>query len=224
MDSLSVISCAAAFLVAVIAFAYGAVRLLPMHTLAYFHFLIWGVACFALLCLSACVSSLCNIVYEPYVSLGSFGIVGVYIAFLCANFGVLDKTVDERTPDTRKARYLAFAAPSAGTALIVRLCAEYFSEGRTASGILLILLSIPMLFSCYLNVKHLMLPVDAMGILKATRGCNGMCLLFVLIEIFYMYAVAFDAVLFMNLFFFLHSVVLLLLMYFAVKGAEKWSL
>ena len=211
-------------MVSAAAFVYGASRLLNKNTLAYFHFLIWGVACFALLALSACVNCLCHTVYEPYVSLGSFGSVGVYIAFLSANRGVLDKIVDERTASTRKARYLALIVPVIAAALTVWLCIKYASDGHTASGILLLVLSIPMIYSCYLNIKHLLLPVDAMEILKATKGCNATCLVFVLVEFLYMLAAAFDSTLLVDLFFFLRAAVLLLLMIFAVRGEKKWQL
>lgn len=224
MEYLSVISSAAAFLVSGLAFTYGALKLLKINTLAYFHFLIWGVACFMLLSLSACVNYLCNAAYEPYISIGSFGSLGVYIAFLCANSGVLDKIVDEKLPETRKYRYIALIVPVLALVAVTWLFSAYFKKGNTVSGIIMVALCIPMISSCYFNIKHLLLPADAMGILKATAGCNAMCLVFTLIEFLYMFAVSFDALVFANLFFFLRSVALLLLMIFSVKGAKKWLL
>lgn len=224
MDYLSIATYAAAFAVSAITFICGARRLLNKKTLAYFHFLIWGVACFVLLSLSACVNCLCAATYEPYVSLGSFGSAGVYIAFLSANLGVLDRIVDERTPSTRKARYLALIFPVIVEAVILWLCANYVSRGHIASGIMLLILSVPMVISCYLNIKHLLLPMDAMEILKATRGCDVTCLIFALVEFLYILTVAFGSVLFAEILFFLRSAMLVLLMIFAVRGAKKWLL
>lgn len=224
MDYLSIATYAASFAVSAIAFTCGARRLLNKKTLAYFHFLIWGVACFVLLSLSACVNCLCATAYEPYVSLASFGSAGVYIAFLSANLGVLDRIVDERTPSTRKAKYLALIVPVIVAAVILRLCAKYVLEGRIASGIMLLLISIPMVISCYLNIKHLFLPMDAMEILKATRGCDVTCLIFALVEFLYILTVAFGSVLLADILFFLRAAVLMLLMIFAVRGARQWLL
>ena len=63
-----------------------------------------------------------------------------------------------------------------------------------------------------------------MGILKATEGCDIMCLIFVIIEFLYMLAAALDFAALEALCFFLRSAALLLLMIFAVRGAEKWQL
>ena len=62
--------------------------------------------------------------------------MGVCIAFLSANFGVLDRVVDEGTPDAKKARGFALLLPAAAAALTVWICVKYISAGRTASGIL----------------------------------------------------------------------------------------
>ena len=224
MYDLPLISCVSAFVISAAAFVFGAVRLLSRRTLAYFHFLIWGVACFVLLALSACVNILCDAVFTQYIPIGAFGIIGVYTALLCANFGVLDKIVDERSSETGKARHLAMIAPIISAITVILLCIKYFSDGRYASAVLLILLSGPMIFGVYLNLKHLLLPVDDMGILNATRGCNFTCLVFSFIELFFMYSDAFRLTGLSGGLFVARSVALLGLMLFAVKGSEKWSL
>lgn len=223
-DYVSLISYFASFAVAVIALIYGAGRLLKKSTLAYFHFLIWGVACFVLVSLSTCVNYICGSINNPHITLASCGIVGVLIAFLSANMGVLDKLVDERTDSTKKARTLAIIVPIIFVVILGVICADYLKAKRYDFAILLIALGIPMVLGGYFNTKHLLLPMDDMQILKATRGCNVMCLIFDITEILYILSTTYGQELITSACYFIRSVSVLVLIIFAVKGASKWSL
>ena len=223
-DHISLISYFASFAVAAIAFIYGAKRLLKKSTLAYFQFLIWSAACFVLVSLSTCVNYICGSIYNPHITLASCGIIGVLIAFLSANMGVLDKLVDERTDNTKKARYLACIVPIVFAAMLGIACASYFKARRFDFAILLIALGIPMVLGGYFNTKHLLLPMDDMQILKTTRGCNIMCLVFDVTEILYIFSTVYGQTPVISVCYFVRSVSVLVLIVFAVRGDSKWSL
>lgn len=223
-DCASIIPYLASLAAAASALVFGAKRLLRKSTLAYFQFLIWGAACFALASLSAFVNYVCGSTDNLHVTLASCGIIGVLIAFLCANMGVLDKLVDEKNDSTRKARRIAFVTPVVFAAALGVACVRNLEEGRGNFSLLIIALGVPMVLGSYYNTKHLLLPMDGMQILKMTRGCNIMCLLFDAAEVVYMTASAYEKPVVTDVCYVVRSLIVLVLIVFAVRGSKEWSL
>ena len=89
---------------------------------------------------------------------------------------LFDKIVDEGK--NRKAKRLSLIAP----AFLLALYAVFaFSPSNTNSAVVTVIgfASIcPALFASYYNLKHLLLPEDAMGFLKITKGINVLALVF----------------------------------------------
>ena len=166
-------------LIAVFAFGMGAGKLFKKGTPMYWQLYICAAGCFALRQLSETVNFLCGI--QGNIGVGMLGIFGCNFFLLSANYGTLDKVVDDSGAENKPARRLALIAP----AVLAALTALVFFAWRKNDplcGALWLLVLLPMLPASYFNMKHLLLPLDAFELLRATRGCNLLSLGFYLLS------------------------------------------
>ena len=109
-------------------------------------------------------------VHEVF-SIGMLGILGCNYFLLSANYGTLDRIVDDGAKENRRARLFANVAPI----VIALLCFNVFlvwKDKDLICAVLWMLMLLPAIPSSYFNLKHILLPVDACGFLRATRNCN----------------------------------------------------
>ena len=99
----------ASFLIAAFAFGFGAAKLFKKKKPLYLQLLVCAAGCFAIQQLSNAVNIWCNV--TAAVSIGMLGIFGCNFFLLSANFGTLDRIVDDGK-GSGKARKLALAAPA----------------------------------------------------------------------------------------------------------------
>lgn len=158
------------FLISGGAFLYGIVRFYRKTTPMYFRLLVWAVGCYALKSLWGEINLLCGN-QEP-VNISVVGVIGCCWFLLSANLGTLDSIVDEHGASGRPARLIALAAPS--VMLLDLLWAGYSCRGSVPVGSLILtgIGFLPVLPASYFCLKHLLLPVDTFGFLRATRLCN----------------------------------------------------
>ena len=170
-----------AFLISAGAFAFGAARFFKKKKPMYFQLLICAAGCFALKELSYAVTELCGGEELP-VSVALLGAFGSFFFLLSANYGQLDGIVDDGDKANRKARVLAWIAPIVfGAALAVVLFTS--SKGGTAIRVIYGIAFLPVLPASYYNLKHLLLPIDPFGFLRATKMCNVAALYFYVLNI-----------------------------------------
>ena len=210
----------ASFLIAAFAFGYGVFRLFRKKIPLYLQLYVCAAGCFALERLSAAVNLWCG-VYEPF-SIGMLGIFGCNFFLLSANFGTLDKIVDDGT-DSRKARTSAIAAPIAMALLLLGVFLAW-KKTELFGAFLWIFLLLPILPASYFNLKHLLLPPDPFGFLKATRACNDSALCFSVIEALCGAFSAGGGSVLSSVFPILASLSAAALTISAVKGAKKWGI
>lgn len=166
-----------AFAVSAIAFGYGAVYLFKKDIPDYFKCYVCAIGCYMLEELWVIVNALLgNGSQDGLVTVRLVGCFGCLCFMLSANASVFDKIVDEGK--SKKAKGLSLAAPAV---LLVIYAFTVFSPLNTSSVAVTVIgfVSIgPALFAAYYNLKHLLLPNDAMGFLKFTRGINVLALVF----------------------------------------------
>lgn len=113
---------------------------------------------------------------DGLVTVRLFGFFGCLCFMLSANANEFDKVVDDGTD--RKSRVTALIAP----AVLLMLYAQYaFSPVNPMPTAVIVtgLISIsPALFAAYFSLKHLILPEDAMGFLRAAEGIDILALVF----------------------------------------------
>ena len=164
------------FLVSGFSFGFGAVRLFRKGKPLYFQLLVCAAGCFALKQLSETVTLLCGGSTDTY-TVGMFGVFGCNFFLLSANYGTLDKIVDDGSSPNRRAKLVSLAAPAAMLMLSILVFFAWKTK-ETLCAVMWLLMLLPALPASYFNMKHLLLPMDDFGFLRATKPCNIAALCF----------------------------------------------
>ena len=207
-------------LIAVFAFGWGAGKLFKKGTPLYWQLYICAAGCFALRQLSETVNILCGI--QGNISVGMLGIFGCNFFLLSANYGTLDKVVDDGGAENKSARRLALLAPAVLAALIA-LVFFAWRKNDPLCGALWLLMLLPMLPASYFNLKHLLMPLDAFELLRATRPCNLAALGFYLLSALYAVFRALGKTAAAGGVSVVLSASMLFLVSAAIRGAKKWK-
>lgn len=210
----------ASFLIAAVAFGFGAVRLFKKKKPLYFQLLVCAAGCFALQMLSHTVNLWCGVTEE--VSIGMLGIFGCNFFLLSANYGTLDRVVDDGK-GSRGARRLAVLAPVVMAALTALVFFAWLDKNRLCAWMWLLML-LPAVAAAYFNLKHLLLPMDPFELLRATRPCNLAALAFCVLTALYGFASAAAGAAVTDAFTVLMSLSMLALVLCSIKGAKQWGI
>ena len=210
----------ASFLIAAFAFGFGAINLFKKKNPMYLQILVCAAGCFALQQLSYVVNIWCNV--TAAVSIGMFGIFGCNFFLLSANFGTLDKIVDDGK-GTGKARAISVIAPIIMAVLAVIAFLSWKNKDMFCAVMWLIML-IPALPASYFNLKHILLPMDPFEFLRATKPCNIAALLFYVVTAVYVICSANTENAVSGILSVAMSLSVLALSLCAVKGAKKWGI
>ena len=206
-----------AFLIALFAFIFGAVKLFKPKKPLYFKLLICSVGCYALAQLSGLVYLWCDMINGVWTWM--LGIFGCGMFLVSANYGAYDSLVDDGT--FLKARREALAAPLVFIIMII-VIALLWRKTSIFKAIMLVVMLGPSVPASYFSLKHLLLPMDDFGLLKGTRSCDILQLAFfsaALINAVLLYFSAGIAEGIIELFI---SIVLCLLTFAAIKGETIW--
>ena len=218
---LDVIYGVASFVIAAVAFWFGAVKLFTRKKPFYMKLLVCAAGCFMLEQQLLLINLWCG-VHEVF-SIGMLGILGCNYFLLSANYGTLDKIVDDRAIENRPARLLAIIAP----VIIALLCLNAFFAWRDKDiicDILWMLMLLPAIPASYFNLKHILLPEDPGGFLRATRNSNISALILYVIMTFFVRCSATDNSRLEGILSLLMSLAVLGITISAVKGAKKWGI
>ena len=210
----------ASFLIAAFAFGFGAFRLFKKKKPMYLQILVSAAGCFALQQLSYVVNIWCDV--TAAVSIGMFGIFGCNFFLLSANFGTLDKIVDDGK-GSGKARVISIIAPVIMAVLAVAAFLSWKDKDMFCAVMWLVML-IPALPASYFNLKHILLPMDPFEFLRATKPCNISALVFYAVTAAYVICSATMGSTVSGVLSVAMSVSVLGLSLCAVKGAKKWGI
>ena len=216
----NIIFAIASFLIAAFAFGFGAARLFKRKKPMYFQLLVAAAGCFALQQLSYLVNIWCEV--AAAASVGMLGIFGCNFFLLSANFGTLDRIVDDGR-GTRRARTAAVIAPVVTAALSI---IAFFSwKGKDLfSAVMWLLMLLPAVPASYFNLKHILLPMDPFEFLRATKPCNIAALVFYAVTAVYVIGSAEAGSTISGILSVAMSLSALSLSLCAVRGAEKWGI
>ncbi|MBQ0083409.1 MAG: hypothetical protein KBS52_01410 [Clostridiales bacterium] len=210
----------ASFLIAAFAFGFGAAKLFKRKKPLYLQILVCAAGCFAIEQLSSAVNLWCNV--NEAVSIGMFGIFGCNFFLLSANFGTLDRIVDD-SRSSKKARTLSVIAPIIIAALAV-LAFIAWKDKDMFCAVMWLIMMFPALPASYFNLKHILLPLDPFEFLKLTKPCNIASLVFYVLTAAYAICSAMTGAILTGVFSILMSLSVLALSFFAVRGAERWGI
>ena len=208
------------FLIAAFAFGYGADKLFKKKKPMYLQILVCAAGCFAIQQLSYVVNLWCDV--TAAVSIGMLGIFGCNFFLLSANFGTLDKIVDDGS-GSGKARAGAVIAPVVMAALAVSAFLAWKDRDLFCAVMWLVML-LPALPASYFNLKHILLPMDPFEFLRATRPCNIAALAFYLVTSAYVICSASAGSTVSGILSVLMSAAAMALSLSAVWGSKKWGI
>ena len=208
------------FLIALAAFVYGASGLFRKKKPLYFRILACAAGCLALQRLSHVVNLWCGVFATG--GIGMLGIFGCNFFLLSANYGALDKIVDDGR-DSKKARSVAFVAPVIMAALTV-IAFLAWKDRDTFCAVMWLVILLPSLPASYFSLKHVLLPMDPFGFLKTTRPCDTAALVFYAVTAAYGICSLTAGSAVSGVLSVLMSMSVLCLTLYAVKGASKWEI
>ena len=208
------------FLIAGFAFGYGAAKLFKKKKPMYLQLLVCAAGCFAIQQLSYTVNIWCQV--TETVSIGMLGIFGCNFFLLSANFGTLDKVVDDGR-DSGKARAVSVIAPVI-MAILVIVAFFTWKDRDMFCAVMWLVMLIPALPASYFNLKHILLPMDPFEFLRATKPCNIAALVFYFVTAAYVICSASQNSTVSGVVSVAMSLSVLGLSLCAVKGAEKWGI
>lgn len=209
------------FMITTIAFWYGAIKLFGSKKPLYMKLLVCATGCFMLEQQLFLINIWCGV--EEMFSIGMLGILGCNYFLLSANYGTLDKVVDDGSKANRTIRIISSIAPI----IIVIACINVFlvwKDKDTICALMWVLMLLPAIPASYLNLKHILLPVDDFGFLKATRLCNISALILYIAMAGFAACSAFDSSRLVGIFSCLMSLAVFGITASAVRGAKKWKI
>ena len=210
----------ASFLLAAFAFGFGAIKLFKKKKPLYLQLLVCAVGCFAIRQLSSVVNQWCGVAESA--SIGMVGIFGCNAFLLSANFGTLDKIVDDGGNSAR-ARVGALIAPAVMAALTAAAFLVWRGRDPFCAAMWLVML-LPALPASYFNLKHILLPMDPFEFLRATRPCNFAAMVFYAVTAVYVIGSASAGGAASGVLSVLMSLSTLALAASAVRGAKQWGI
>ena len=218
---LDIIYGVASFAIAAFAFWLGAVKLFTRKKPFYMKLLVCASGCFMLEQQLFLVNLWCG-VHEVF-SIGMLGILGCNCFLLSANYGTLDRIVDDGAKENRRARLLANVAPI----FIALLCFNVFLVWKNKDiicAVMWILMLLPAIPASYFNLKHILLPVDDYGLLRATRNCNISALILYVVMAAFAACSASDSSRLVGILSLLMSLAVFGITISAIRGAKKWGI
>ena len=190
-------------------------------TALYFKIYLCATACYTLFLLYDIIAVFCRIMQLP-VDIGDIGALGCGAFLFSANFGQMDGLVDERKKSFLARRCIALLAP---VVLLALFCSLIFTSNAALSfklpGIVPILSGI---FASYYHLKHLLLPVDPLGLLKIVRPGNILALLFLLFNTLFMGASVAGYIIVKEIAGILAAGFICTMSVCSVKEAKKWEM
>lgn len=152
---------------------------------------------------------------------GYLGLIGSYFFLFSASFGQIDGLGDSRAPELRKYRLRAMLAPAVIVASFLPMLTLAEGSGLWVNALLFLLFAA----TGYYNLKHLLLPDVADGILTSIRRYNAAMLLITLLNMLLAYAELLSLPGWVQLVPAVPAgLALMLLPYIADQGVQKWYL
>ena len=178
----------AVLLGAVFSFLYGARRYLQPRRPLYASMIIFGMGCLALGRLYQCVRILTGFLETGGFHVGVLGVMGAFSFFFSTNYGQFDSLVDDHGPRFRKYRLAAWAGPGVIAALYLPLA---LGPQETGNKIVSAAVAFVIAAACYFHVKHILIPDVDYGVVHCLRRFNQTALLFGVVCMVEMIALAY---------------------------------
>lgn len=153
------------------------------------------------------------------LNIGILGVIGMYFFLYSASFGAMDSLGDNRSKVFSKYRLISLVAPIIVVALSIMIV---LSNITIAEKIGNIIIAIPIAFTSYFALKHLIIPDVDLGILKVMRKYNVLILVFSLINILSITLISFGVHFTREITSIINTLIIISIMPIANGGVKKW--
>ena len=170
----------AMFICTAVSFTYGAIRFFKKGKALYLQMIVGGIGCMMLSRAFQFITLWTRGSIPNGFHIGMLGTVGGFLFFLSANYGQIDKLLDDGARENRKYRLIGLIAPC----LLLGVYSILFlipatSDKRTIYGVM----SAVIMFASYFNLKHLIFPDVEFGFIRSIRSYNLIALLLAFLSV-----------------------------------------
>ena len=211
----------AIFICTAISFTYGAIRFFKKGKALYLQMIVGGIGCMMLSRAFQFITLLtCGSIPKGF-HIGMLGMVGGFLFFLSANYGQMDKLLDDGARENRKYRLIPLLAPI----VLAGIYASLFfipvtADNRAIYGVMTAII----MFASYFNLKHLIFPDVEFGIIRNIRGYNLIALLLALLCTCEILALALNLQIMLLILYAAICVVSVAIVPILEKGVKKWAI
>ena len=211
----------AIFICTAVSFTYGAIRFFRKGKALYLQMIVGGLGCMMLSRAFQFITLLTSGGLPEGFHTGMLGTVGAFLFFLSANYGQMDKLLDDGSRENRKYRVIPLIAP----AVLAGIYALLFLIPSTADkrAIYGVMTAIIML-AAYFNLKHFIFPDVELGIIRSIRGYNLIALLLAALAVGEMAVLSLNAQLPILIVYVAICVVSLAIVPILEKGVKTWAI
>ena len=211
----------AMFICMAVSFTYGVVRFFKKGKALYLQMIVGGLGCMMLGRAFQFVSILTRGTLPNGFHIGTLGIVGGFLFFLSANYGQMDKLLDDGAIENRKYRLISLLAPllMAGIYGFV-----FLFEVRLESAIVYGVMTLIIMFASYFNLKHFIFPDVEFGIIRSIRGYNLIALLLGVLSVGEMALILWNNTIPLLILYVAICIVSIAIVPILEKGVKKWTI
>ena len=170
----------AMFICMAVSFTYGVVRFFKKGKALYLQMIVGGLGCMMLGRAFQFITLLTRGSLPTGFHIGTLGIVGGFIFFLSANYGQMDRLLDDGAKENRKYRLFGLLAPIAMAGIY---CLIFLFNVSTESIVVYAVMTAIVMFASYFNLKHFIFPDVEFGIIRSIRGYNLIALLLAVLSV-----------------------------------------
>ena len=209
------------FICMAVSFTYGVVRFFKKGKALYLQMIVGGLGCMMLGRLFQFVMILTRGMLPDGFHIGTLGIVGGFLFFLSANYGQMDRLLDDGAAENRKYRLLGILAP---LLMAVIYCPIFLLNVETESIVVYGLMTAIIMFASYFNLKHFIFPDVEFGIIRSIRGYNLIALLLAALSVGEMILLSWGKILPILILCVAICAVSIAIVPILEKGVKKWTI
>lgn len=204
-----------------VSFTYGVVRFFKKGKALYMQMIVCGVGCMMLSCAFQAITLLTTGVLTEGFHVGRLGIIGSFLFFLSANYGQVDKLLDDGAKENQKYRIISLIAP-----IFIWLGYQVVLFGPTTveNKIMCGVTTLFIMFASYFNLKHFIFPDVEFGFIRNIRGYNLIALILAVLSIGEMIFLMLEWRVPLMILYILISIVSLAMIPVLERGVKKWTI
>ena len=152
---------------------------------------------------------------------GTLGVVGGFLFFLSANYGQMDRLLDDGAPENRKYRIIPIIAPVVLGGIYASL---FLIPAAAKQRLIYCVMMAVMMFASYFNLKHFIFPDVEFGIIRSIRGYNLIALLLAVLSAGEIVMLSLNAMIPLMIVYVAICAVSVAIVPILERGAKKWAI